>query len=242
MESSGVLTCCHISQTQLPLSPVAIPPPNLPVPPTQASTHLPSGLILTNVNFFLFVFGRSTITESFQKRWKLRWVECQMSLFSTSRPASHASLCTSTQPWKSAKRKRSSSNTTTWVQSHRLRWTVSAQHACMGNEADVCGLFKWAFSRAVLCFLWSGDHVVVFVSIHCFPRDAMTPPNPPGVVWVMRGYLQQNYLATDNGERKREIVCEHVCVCVYESAGTCVCACIYWSVDFLPRKADNMLK
>ena len=68
MESSGVLTCCHISQTQLPLSPVAIPPPNLPVPPTQASTHLPSGLILTNVNFFLFVFGRSTITESFQKR------------------------------------------------------------------------------------------------------------------------------------------------------------------------------
>lgn len=68
MESSGVLTCCHISQTQLPLSPVAIPPPNLPVPPTQASTHLPSGLILTNINFFLFVFGRNTITESFQKR------------------------------------------------------------------------------------------------------------------------------------------------------------------------------
>ena len=240
MELSGVLTCCHIPQTQLPLSPIAIPPPNLPVPPTQASTQLPSVLVLSNVNFFLFVFARNTITESFQKRWKLRWVECQMSLFSTSRPASHASLCTSTQPWKSAKRKQSSSNTTTWAQSHRLRRTVSAQRACVGNEADACSLFKWAFGRAVPCF-FCGDRVVAFASIRRFPRTTMTRPNPPrGSVGDERIFAAKLPCRWQRREKERDCVWAYVCVCVcvYESAR--VCACIYWSVDVLSRKADNM--
>lgn len=86
---------------------------------------------------------------------------------------------------------------------------------------QMCAVFSSEPFQELSC-VFCGGHVVGFVSIHCFPRDAMTPPNPPGVVWVMRGYLQQNYLAIDNGERRREIVREHVCVCVYESARVCV--------------------
>lgn len=98
-----------------------------------------------------------------------------------------------------------------------------------------------------LSCVFCGDRVVVFASIRRFPRTTMTRPNPPGVVWVMRGYLQQNYLAIDNGERKREIVCEHIRVCVYVYTRVRVCVhvftglwtscqgrqttCIYWSVD-----------